>query len=86
MHKYLTTDYNLIYLWQSLDYEVCENTLFQKEQRKRIRDRFSLRTHVIRWIIFILIGIFTALIACSINIVIEELSEVKYKFLKGCMY
>ncbi|KAH8371896.1 hypothetical protein KR093_009264, partial [Drosophila rubida] len=68
---------------QSLDYDVCDNTLFQDEQRKRLRDRFSLRTNVIRWIIFILIGIITALIACTINIIIEELSEIKYKFLKS---
>ncbi|KAH8415913.1 hypothetical protein KR222_003522, partial [Zaprionus bogoriensis] len=67
----------------SLDYEVCENALFQQEQRSRLRERFSLRTHVIRWIIFVLIGIITALIACSIDIVIEELSELKYKFLKA---
>ncbi|XP_030557722.1 H(+)/Cl(-) exchange transporter 7 [Drosophila novamexicana] len=69
--------------YESLDYDVCENALFQAEQRKRLRDRFSLRIHVIRWIIFILIGIVTALIACTIDIVIEELSELKYKFLKS---
>lgn len=63
---------------------MCENTLFQEEQKKRLRERFSLRTHVIRWIIFILIGIITALIACTIDIIIEELSELKYKFLKAC--
>lgn len=85
IHTYIS-DNNLIFIRQSLDYEVCENTLFQEEQRKRKRDRYSLRTHIIRWIIFILIGIITALIACTINIVIEELSELKYKFLKACMY
>lgn len=63
---------------------MCENTLFQEEQKKRLTERFSLRTHVIRWIIFILIGIITALIACTIDIIIEELSALKYKFLKAC--
>ncbi|KAH8254695.1 hypothetical protein KR032_011697 [Drosophila birchii] len=68
--------------YESLDYEVCENTLFQDEQRSRLRERFSLRKDVIRWIIFIQIGIITALIACTIDIIIEELSELKYNFLK----
>ncbi|EDW09284.1 H(+)/Cl(-) exchange transporter 7 [Drosophila mojavensis] len=69
--------------YESLDYDVCENKLFQDEQLSRLRDRFSLRTHIIRWIIFILIGIITAVIACTIDIVIEELSELKYNFLKS---
>ncbi|KAH8401806.1 hypothetical protein KR009_008041 [Drosophila setifemur] len=68
--------------YESLDYEVCENTLFQKEQRERLAERFSLRKDVIRWIIFIQIGVITALIACTIDIIIEELSELKYNFLK----
>nr|XP_017008425.2 LOW QUALITY PROTEIN: H(+)/Cl(-) exchange transporter 7 [Drosophila takahashii] len=67
--------------YESLDYEVCENTLFQEEQRKRLTERFSLRKDVIRWIIFIQIGIITALIACTIDIIIEELSDLKYSFL-----
>ncbi|XP_020805482.1 H(+)/Cl(-) exchange transporter 7 [Drosophila serrata] len=68
--------------YESLDYEVCENTLFQDEQRRRLREPFSLRKDIIRWIIFIQIGIITALIACTIDIIIEELSELKYNFLK----
>ncbi|SPP74226.1 H(+)/Cl(-) exchange transporter 7 [Drosophila guanche] len=67
--------------YESLDYEVCENMLFQEEQRKSITERFSLRKDIIRWIIFIQIGIITALIACTIDIIIEELSELKYLFL-----
>lgn len=69
--------------YESLDYEVCENVLFQDEQRKRLTERFSPRKGVIRWIIFIQIGIITALIACTIDIIIEELSELKYTFLKN---
>ncbi|XP_023179605.2 H(+)/Cl(-) exchange transporter 7 [Drosophila hydei] len=69
--------------YESLDYDVCENKLFQDEQLSHLRDRFSLRTHFIRWIIFILIGIITAVIACTIDIVIEALSELKYNFLKS---
>lgn len=63
---------------------MCENVLFQDEQRKQLTERFSLRKDVIRWIIFIQIGVITALIACTIDIIIEELSELKYNFLKEC--
>ncbi|XP_013097267.2 H(+)/Cl(-) exchange transporter 7 [Stomoxys calcitrans] len=69
-------------IYESLDYDVCENVLFQKEQERIISTRFSLRKDVLRWIIFIQIGIITALIACAIDIVIEELSARKYEFLK----
>lgn len=71
---------------QSLDYDVCENSLFQKEQQLTNNARFSIRKDVLRWIIFIQIGIITALIACAIDIVIEELSAIKYAFLKHCKY
>lgn len=79
-------DYQKLMHLQSLDYEVCENTLFQDEQRKRLTERFSLRKDIIRWIIFIQIGIITALIACTIDIIIEELSIRKYTFLYNCMF
>lgn len=67
--------------FQSLDYEVCENRLFQEEQKKTT-SQLTIRKDISRWLIFILIGIITALIACGINIVIEELSARKYAFLK----
>lgn len=72
----------LFLIFQSLDYDVCENVLFQKEQESNSNSRFSLRKDIIRWIIFIQIGIITALIACAIDIIIEELSARKYEFLK----
>ncbi|XP_037821319.1 H(+)/Cl(-) exchange transporter 7 [Lucilia sericata] len=69
-------------IYESLDYDVCENVLFQKEQQLTSNTRFSIRKDILRWIIFIQIGIITALIACAIDIVIEELSARKYEFLK----
>lgn len=72
-------DINSIY--ESLDYDICENVLWQVDQKK-VTSRFTLRKDIARWIIFIKIGIITACIACSIDIVIEEFSRLKYKFLK----
>lgn len=68
-------------IYESLDYEVCENYLHKKEQETRT-ERFSPRKDIVRWLIFIQIGVITALIACGIDIIIEELSTRKYKFLK----
>ncbi|XP_055619852.1 H(+)/Cl(-) exchange transporter 7 isoform X2 [Toxorhynchites rutilus septentrionalis] len=66
---------------ESLDYDVCENVLWQQEQRK-IKPRFTVRKDFARWIVSMQIGVWTALVACGINIVIEVLSRIKYSFLK----
>lgn len=68
-------------LYESLDYEVCENELWQKDW-KEISQKFIIRKDVARWLIFLKIGVITALIACTIDIVIEEFSSLKYRFLK----
>ncbi|XP_055919350.1 H(+)/Cl(-) exchange transporter 7 [Eupeodes corollae] len=68
-------------IYESLDYDVCENVLHKQEQAKRT-ERFEPRKDVVRWLIFLQIGVITALIAAAIDIVIEELSTRKYKFLK----
>lgn len=70
--------------WQSLDYDVCDNVLFKEDQKYSDNARFNIRKDILRWIIFIQIGVVTALIACVIDIPIEELSAVKYTFLKNC--
>ena len=44
--------------------------------------KFIVRKNFARWLIFLLIGILTALIACFVNIMIEELSNLKYGKLK----
>lgn len=66
---------------QSLDYDVCENVLWTQENRK-IEQSTIVRKDFARWIISMQIGIWTALVACGINIVIDQLSFVKYAFLK----
>lgn len=67
--------------YESLDYDVCENVLWQQEHRK-IEHRFTVKKDFSRWIISMQIGIWTALLACAINIVIDEVSRLKYGFLK----
>ncbi|XP_055530682.1 H(+)/Cl(-) exchange transporter 7 isoform X1 [Wyeomyia smithii] len=67
--------------YESLDYDVCENVLWQAEHRK-IEPWFTVRKDFARWIISLQIGVGTALVACGINIVIDQLSRIKYSFLK----
>lgn len=69
---------------QSLDYDTCENHLLLDEERKK-GYKFIIRKSIARWFVFLLIGVFTALIACVIDISIEELSTLKYRSLSKCI-
>lgn len=68
--------------YESLDYDVCENVLWTEENRK-IEQRTTVRKDFARWIISMQIGIGTAFVACGINIVIDQMSFLKYSFLKS---
>ncbi|KAJ8979965.1 hypothetical protein NQ317_013713 [Molorchus minor] len=63
--------------YESLDYDPCENYLFLDEERKK-GYKFIVQKNIARWFVFLLIGMVTALIACVIDISIEELSTIKY--------
>ena len=69
---------------QSLDYDTCENHLLLDEERKR-GYTFIIWKDIARWIIVLLIGVITALIAFIIDICIEEFTKIKYKQLKKCI-
>ncbi|XP_076240097.1 chloride channel protein 7 [Calliopsis andreniformis] len=74
--NFLSTNY------ESLDYDPCENHLLQEEERKK-GYKFVVKKNFARWFIFLLIGICTALIACFVDISIEELTNLKYGCLKS---
>lgn len=73
--NYLSTNY------ESLDYDPCENYLLRDEERNK-GYKFVVRKDFARWFIFLLIGICTALVACFVDISIEQLSSLKYGWLK----
>lgn len=79
----VTKNGNFSYL-QSLDYDTCENHLLLDEERKK-GYKFIIRKSIARWFVFLLIGACTALIACVIDISIEELSILKYRSLSKCI-
>ncbi|XP_035216187.1 H(+)/Cl(-) exchange transporter 7-like isoform X2 [Stegodyphus dumicola] len=83
--------------YESLDYDICENSLFTEQQNKKSDPFFEAenscmpklrcidaptKISFMRWFVICLIGILTAFVAVAITIAIEELSTLKFNFLK----
>ncbi|XP_060028631.1 H(+)/Cl(-) exchange transporter 7 isoform X3 [Erinaceus europaeus] len=67
--------------YESLDYDNSENQLFLEEER-RINHTAFRTVEIKRWIICAVIGILTGLVACFIDIVVENLAGLKYRVVK----
>uniref|UniRef100_A0A3Q3G948 Chloride channel protein n=1 Tax=Labrus bergylta TaxID=56723 RepID=A0A3Q3G948_9LABR len=65
----------------SLDYDNIENQLFLEEERRMSYMGFRC-LEISRWVVCGLIGFFTGLIACFIDIAVEELAGIKYQVVK----
>lgn len=66
---------------QGLDYDICENQLWEKGQLNK-PESFRTNKELARWIVSLLIGILTALVGCTIAILVEEISYYKYSWLQ----
>lgn len=71
--------------YESLDYDTVENYLLLDEEQKK-GYKFIVRKLIAKWIIFLLIGMITALIACVIDVLIDSLCSLKYEHLQFCKY
>ncbi|XP_074866365.1 H(+)/Cl(-) exchange transporter 7 isoform X1 [Carettochelys insculpta] len=67
--------------YESLDYDNCENQLFLEEER-RINHTAFRTVEIKRWVICAMIGILTGLVACFIDIVVENLAGLKFRVVK----
>ncbi|KAI1883977.1 hypothetical protein AGOR_G00221650 [Albula goreensis] len=67
--------------YESLDYDNSENQLFLEEERRMSYMGFRC-LEISRWVVCGLIGFLTGLIACFIDIVVENLAGVKYHVIK----
>ncbi|XP_075880015.1 H(+)/Cl(-) exchange transporter 7 isoform X1 [Nelusetta ayraudi] len=67
--------------YESLDYDNIENQLFLEEERRMSHMGFRC-LEISRWVVCGLIGFLTGLIACVIDIVVEQLAGVKYHIIK----
>uniref|UniRef100_A0AAQ5WVZ2 Chloride channel protein n=1 Tax=Amphiprion ocellaris TaxID=80972 RepID=A0AAQ5WVZ2_AMPOC len=65
----------------SLDYDNIENQLFLEEERRMSYMGFRC-LEISRWVVCGLIGFLTGLIACFIDIVVEQLAGIKYQVVK----
>uniref|UniRef100_A0A8D0H046 Chloride voltage-gated channel 7 n=1 Tax=Sphenodon punctatus TaxID=8508 RepID=A0A8D0H046_SPHPU len=66
--------------YESLDYDNSENQLFLEEERRI--NHTAQTVEIKRWIICAMIGILTGLVACFIDIVVENLARLKYQVVK----
>ncbi|XP_045075915.1 H(+)/Cl(-) exchange transporter 7-like isoform X2 [Coregonus clupeaformis] len=67
--------------YESLDYDNSENQLFLEEERRMSFIGFKC-LEISRWVVCGLIGFLTGLIACCIDIAVENLAGVKYFVVK----
>uniref|UniRef100_A0A8D0CWD7 Chloride channel protein n=1 Tax=Sander lucioperca TaxID=283035 RepID=A0A8D0CWD7_SANLU len=67
--------------YESLDYDNIENQLFLEEERRMSYMGFRC-LEISRWVVCGLIGFLTGLIACFIDIAVEELAGIKYQVVK----
>ncbi|XP_037545453.1 H(+)/Cl(-) exchange transporter 7 [Nematolebias whitei] len=67
--------------YESLDYDNIENQLFLEEERRMSFMGFRC-LEISRWVVCGMIGILTGLIACFIDVVVEEVAGIKYKVIR----
>ncbi|XP_050394865.2 H(+)/Cl(-) exchange transporter 7 [Patella vulgata] len=67
--------------FESLDYDICENSLYLKEEKKKTTQEI-IRKEIARWFVSLLIGVLTGLIACFIDYMIDICSGVKYDYVR----
>lgn len=67
--------------YESLDYEICENHLYLEEERKKGYS-FYIRKNFARWLVFLLIGVSTAVIAVITDTSIDLISRFKFSYIK----
>lgn len=85
-----TPGINIYYLhvyfvcFQSLDYDDCENFLYLEEERLK-GYKYVVKKNVCRWLMFLLIGVFTAFVGIYVDVSIEEIAKIKYRKLKECI-
>ncbi|OXB81821.1 UNVERIFIED_CONTAM: hypothetical protein H355_015018 [Colinus virginianus] len=67
--------------YESLDYDNSENQLFLEEER-RINHAAFRTVEIKHWVMCAMTGILTGLVACFIDIVVENLAGLKYRVVK----
>lgn len=72
----------LVSRWESLNYDVCENVLYLKDQEKYKSKKWVTLRWLSKWLVMFFIGIGTALLAAAIHFVVEKLAHFKFDLIK----
>ena len=66
-------------MYESLDYDIVETNLHVISQRSHdSRKHLAARVRVTRWVLTALAGVFTALVACGIDLGVKWLNGLKF--------
>eukprot|EP00730_Choanoeca_flexa_P001061 TRINITY_DN10465_c0_g1_i2.p1 TRINITY_DN10465_c0_g1~~TRINITY_DN10465_c0_g1_i2.p1 ORF type:complete len:815 (+),score=173.41 TRINITY_DN10465_c0_g1_i2:23-2446(+) len=67
-------------VYEGLDYETTESEIEQAAKKQQtLRDHYA--SLAVRWLVFFIIGVITACIACSLDIAIMQFSKYKFQWL-----
>ncbi|XP_045214169.2 H(+)/Cl(-) exchange transporter 7-like isoform X2 [Mercenaria mercenaria] len=75
------TEHVLAGTYESLDYDVCENVIHQKDEVHR-GTKWVIKREFARWAVMGMIGIITGLIASLIDVCVEYTSNLKFLYVK----
>nr|CAD2202897.1 unnamed protein product [Meloidogyne enterolobii] len=64
--------------YESLDYEIVENELYRAAEMDKDHQKKLFRRSVNRWVVCFLIGVFTALVAACIDVLVYYNSKLKF--------
>ena len=72
----------LVSKWESLNYDICENVLYIKNRDQYRSKKWVTLAWMSKWMVMLGIGLLTALLAAAIHGIVEEVSYIKFKFLR----
>uniref|UniRef100_A0A8R1DIT4 Chloride channel protein n=1 Tax=Caenorhabditis japonica TaxID=281687 RepID=A0A8R1DIT4_CAEJA len=67
--------------YESLNYEVSENSLYREAEKKPYHQMTLWRISRNRWLVCFLIGVFTALVAAFIDIMVDYSKDIKFNWI-----
>lgn len=76
-----TSDHKLSNEFESLDYEVVHNKIYVTEEKENGMQRARWQDFF-RWIVMLVTGVLTALVATGINVAIEKISLIKIRTIR----
>lgn len=82
-HSVGAVEHTLSEKYESLDYEIVENELYRAAEMDKEHQRKLFRQSVDRWIVCLLIGICTAIVAAFIDVLVYYNSYIKYVIVVG---